>query len=166
LLQAERYLVLDERGRTSRYRLVQQHVAAALGSGGSIDECRRLLARLTVGALPVAVDERLASWHARYGAVAVRPAVLVEARSEDELDAALAEDSVQPFIQRRLGPLAAEVAAADALPAAQPKPGGATTLRERERDDEVVDGAPAVGPRGGESTSTGSDASRRLQRVL
>src|SRR5207302_971222 len=41
LLDAERYLVLLERGRPSRYHLVQSHVAAALGSGGSLDDCRR-----------------------------------------------------------------------------------------------------------------------------
>src|SRR5262249_14036708 len=34
LLEAERYLVLESRGRPSRYRLLQQHVASALGSGG------------------------------------------------------------------------------------------------------------------------------------
>jgi hypothetical protein len=115
LLLAERYLVLEERGRTSRYRLLQQHVAATLGSGGSIDECRRLLVRLSQGALPAPVAGRLESWYERFGATSIRPAVLVEARSEADLDAALAEERVQPFIQRRLGPLAAEVAAADAL---------------------------------------------------
>jgi hypothetical protein len=115
LLEVERYLVLDERGRTSRYRLVQQHLATALGAGGSVDDCRRLLTRLSRGALPEHVEDRLAAWRARYGAVSVRPAVVLDARTESELDSALAEDTVQPFIQRRLGPTTAEVAAADAL---------------------------------------------------
>jgi hypothetical protein len=115
LLEAERYLLLDERGRRSRYRLVQQHLAAALGAGGSVDECRRLLTRLSQAALPDRVEERLAAWRERYGAVAVRPVVLLDARTASELDSVLAEDTVQPFIQRRLGPTTAEVAAAEAL---------------------------------------------------
>jgi len=45
----------------------------------------------------------------------VRPSVVVEARTEAELDAALAEDTVKPFVRHRLGPTAAEVTAADAL---------------------------------------------------
>ncbi len=115
LLDAERYLVLEERGRLSRYRLLQQHVAAALGSGGSIGECRRLLGRLTQGPLPERIEERLSGWSERFGAITVRPSVVVEARTEAELDAALAEDTVKPFVRRRLGPTAAEVTAADAL---------------------------------------------------
>ncbi|HEY3062458.1 MAG TPA: hypothetical protein VGL99_26090 [Chloroflexota bacterium] len=115
LLDAERYLVLEERGRISRYRLVQQHVAAALGSGGSIDECRKLLVRLTRGPLPAAIEDALRAWRERFGALVLRPAVVLEARSAGELDVALAEESVAPFIQRRPGPTTAEVAAADAL---------------------------------------------------
>ncbi len=115
LLAAERYLVLEQRGRSSRYRLVQQHVAAALGSGGSIEECRKLLVRLTRAPLPDAIEERLRTWRDRFGALVVRPAVLLEASTEQELDAALTEPSVQPFIQRRPSPTTAEVAAADAL---------------------------------------------------
>jgi hypothetical protein len=115
LLQAERYLVLLRRDRPSRYHLVQSHVAAALGSGGSLAECRRLLLKLTQTSLPTEVDQRLAAWERRFGAVHVRPAVLVEARSETELDAALADERVRPFVRARLGPRAAEVAAADAL---------------------------------------------------
>ncbi|HET6318602.1 MAG TPA: hypothetical protein VFG86_19275 [Chloroflexota bacterium] len=115
LLEAERYVVLEERGRWSKYRLVQQHVAAALGSGGSIDDCRRLLERLTQAPLPERIEERLAAWSERFGAVTIRPSVLVEARTEAELDAALGEETVKPFVRHRLGPSAAEVAAADAL---------------------------------------------------
>jgi hypothetical protein len=116
LLEAERYLVLEQRGRLSRYRLVQQHVAAALGSGGSIEECRRLLRRVTQAArLPERIEERLAQWSERFGAISVRPSVVIEARTEEELDAALAEEIVRPFVRRRLGPTAAEVTAADAL---------------------------------------------------
>jgi hypothetical protein len=116
LLEAERYLVLEQRGRLSRYRLVQQHVAAALGSGGSIEECRRLLRRLTHAArLPERIEERLALWSERFGAISVRPSVVIEARTQEELEAALAEEMVRPFVRRRLGPTAAEVTAADAL---------------------------------------------------
>jgi hypothetical protein len=115
LLEAERYLVLQERGRDSRYHLVQQHVAAALSSGGSIEDCRALLVRLTQSALPGSVEERLQTWSERFGALAIRPAVLLEARDEHELEAALADPSARPFIRRRLGPSVAEVQAADAL---------------------------------------------------
>ena len=115
LLEAERYLVLQERGRPSRYHLVQSHVAAALGGGGSIAECRRLLRKLTQGPLPEAVDTKLAAWESRYGALGVRPAVLVEARSEAELDEAIADERVRPFVRARLGPTVAEVPAADVL---------------------------------------------------
>jgi hypothetical protein len=115
LLDAERYLVLLERGRRSRYHLVQSHVAAALGSGGSLDECRRLLLRLTEDVLPTAIEERLAAWRQRFGAVEVRPAVLVEARSPRELDEVLADDRIRPFVRARVGVTVAEVSAADAL---------------------------------------------------
>jgi hypothetical protein len=115
LLEAERYLVLIERGRPSRYHLIQSHVAAALGSGGSLADCRRLLVKLCGAPLPETVDERLSAWQDRFGAVGVRPAVLLEARSEAEMEAVLAGDAVRPFVRRRLGPTAAEVAAADAL---------------------------------------------------
>jgi hypothetical protein len=115
LLDAERYLVLRERGRPSRYHLVQAHVAAALAGGGSIGECRRLLARLTRADLPAAIDARLEEWQARFGALGVRPAVLVEARSAAELDAAIAEDGVRPLIRARLSPTVVEVPAADVL---------------------------------------------------
>jgi len=115
LLDAERYLVLRQRGRPSRYHLVQSHVAAALGSGGSTAECRRLLRKLTQGPLPEAVEDRLAAWERRFGALGVRPAVVLEAHTETELDAAIADEHVRPFVRARLGPTAAEVAAADVL---------------------------------------------------
>ena len=115
LLQAEAYLVLHERSRLSRYHLVQAHVAGALSSGGSLAECRRLLARLTQAELPRDVAERLASWEQRFGALSIRPAVLIEARSAAELDAAVADERVRPFVRARVGPAVAEVPAADAL---------------------------------------------------
>jgi hypothetical protein len=115
LLEAERYLVLHQRGRPSRYQLVQSHVSVALGGGGSIGECRRLLTRLTQAELPEAIDAKLQAWEARFGALAVRPAVLVEARTAAELDAAIAEEGVRPLIRARLGPTVAEVPAADVL---------------------------------------------------
>ena len=62
LLQAERYLVLKERGRLSRYELVQSNVAGALSNGGSIGECRQLLTRLTQTELPEAIADRLSAW--------------------------------------------------------------------------------------------------------
>jgi hypothetical protein len=115
LLQAERYLVLRERGRMSRYHLVQAHVAAALGAGGSVSECRQLLLRLTQDALPPSVEERLAAWERRFGALEIRPTVVVEAHAADELDEAIGDERVRPFVRRRLGPSVVEVAAADAL---------------------------------------------------
>jgi hypothetical protein len=115
LLEAERYLVLRERGRPSRYHLVQSHVAAALGSGGSMAECRGLLERLTQGPLPEVVEQRLLEWERRFGALQVRPAVVVEARTSDELDAALANERVRSFVRKRVSPTVAEIAAADAL---------------------------------------------------
>ncbi len=115
LLEAERYLVLHERGRPSRYHLVQAHVAAALGTGGSIADCRRLLLNLTRASLPETVDERLAAWEQRFGALSVRPAVLLEGRSTAELDEAIADERVRPFIRARLGTTVVEVPAAQAL---------------------------------------------------
>jgi hypothetical protein len=115
LLQAERYLVLRKRDRVSRYHLVQAHVAAALGSGGSIAECRELLSKLTQAPLPAPVSERLATWDQRFGALTIRPAVLLEARAPEDLDAVLNADSLRSLVRARLGPMAAEVAAAEAL---------------------------------------------------
>jgi hypothetical protein len=115
LLDAERYLVLLERGRPSRYHVVQSHVAAALGSGGSLDECRRLLVRLTAGGLPAGIEERLASWRQRFGAFSVRPAVVVETRSPADLDEVIADERMRSFFHARIGPTVAEVSAADAL---------------------------------------------------
>lgn len=114
LLQTERYLVLQERGRVSRYHLVQAHVAASLGGGGSIAECRQLLGRLTQGPLPALVEERLSAWEKRFGAVQLRPTVLLEAQSAAELDEAVTEERVRPFVRARLGPTVAEIAAATA----------------------------------------------------
>jgi hypothetical protein len=115
LLQAERYLVLRQRDRVSHYHLVQSHAAAALAGGGSIAECRQLLGQLTQGELPSAVEERLSTWDRRFGALDIRPAVLLEGRSAAELDAALSDEAARPFVRRRLGSAVAEVAAADAL---------------------------------------------------
>jgi hypothetical protein len=115
LLEAERYLVLHERGRPSRYHLVQAHVAAALGSGGSIADCRRLLLKLTRAALPETIEARLAAWEQRFGALSVRPAVLLEARSAAELEEAIADERARPFIRARLGSTVVEVPAAQAL---------------------------------------------------
>jgi len=115
LLRSERYLVLRERSRLSRYHLVQGHVAAALSSGGSIAECRELLQQLTRADLPAVVDERVSAWDARFGALTIRPAVIMEGRSAAEVDAAIAEEGVRPFVRGRLAPSTVEVAAADAL---------------------------------------------------
>jgi hypothetical protein len=115
LLRAERYLVLRQRERVSQYHLVQSHVASALTGGGSIAECRQLLGQLTQAALPTGVEERLSAWDRRFGALDLRPAVLLEGRSAAELDEALADEAVRPFLRKRLGPEVAEVAAADAL---------------------------------------------------
>jgi hypothetical protein len=115
LLDAERYLVLHERGRPSRYHLVQAHVAAALATGGSIADCRRLLLKLTRSAPPETIEERLAAWEQRFGALSVRPAVVLESRSEAELNEAIADERVRPFVRARLGETVVEVAAAQAL---------------------------------------------------
>jgi hypothetical protein len=112
---AERYFVLRERARVSRYELVQSHVAAALGAGGSLAECRKLLRQLTQTELPKSVEERLSAWEQRFGALEIRPAVLLEARTAHDLDAALAEERVRPFVRSRLSEKVAEVTAADAL---------------------------------------------------
>jgi hypothetical protein len=115
LLQAERYLVLRKRDRVSRYHLVQAHVAAALASGGSIAECRALLLQLTQAPLPLSVEERLEAWDQRFGALVIRPAVLLEARSASVLDAVLSEERIRSLVHGRLGSEVAEVAAAEAL---------------------------------------------------
>ncbi|MBV8715126.1 MAG: hypothetical protein JOZ65_08665 [Chloroflexi bacterium] len=115
LQQAERYLVLRKRDRISRYHLVQTHVAAALGAGGSIAECRELLSQLTQAPLPPVVAERLQAWDQRFGVLAIRPAVVLEARSPEDLDVVLDADSIRPLVRARLGPAAAEVAASEAL---------------------------------------------------
>lgn len=115
LLQAERYLVLRHRDRISRYHLVQGHVAAALGGGGSIAECRQLLRKLTQAALPDEIEARLVAWDRRFGALDIRPAVLLAARLAADLDEVLSVERVRPFVRSRLGPEVVEVAAADAL---------------------------------------------------
>ena len=74
-----------------------------------------LLGRLTQSGLPAAVEERLHNWSERFGALTIRPAVLLEARDQAELDAALSRPSTRSFVRRRLGPSVAEVQAADAL---------------------------------------------------
>jgi hypothetical protein len=90
-------------------------VAAALATGGSIAECRELLAVLTQGPLPTPVSERLGAWDERFGALEIRPAVLMQARSATDLEASLADDRVRAFVSARLGPQTVEVAAADAF---------------------------------------------------
>jgi hypothetical protein len=115
LLRAERYLVLRERSRVSRYHLVQAHVAAALGGGGSLAECRQLLELLTQAGLPQVVGERLDAWDRRFGALTIRPAVVLEGRSSADVDDGLADERVRPFVRGRLSPTLVEVAAADAL---------------------------------------------------
>jgi hypothetical protein len=112
LLEAERYIALEERGRVSTYRLEQSHVAAALGAGGSIQELRELLRRLTQAPLPHGVEHRLRTWEERFGALTLRPVVVLQARSEADLDAAIAEPAVRQLLSDRLGPSVAEVPAA------------------------------------------------------
>jgi hypothetical protein len=73
------------------------------------------LQRLTQSDLPASVDERLRVWDQRFGALAVRPAVLLEARTAAELDEAIADERVRSFIRGRLSGTVVEVAAADAL---------------------------------------------------
>jgi hypothetical protein len=115
LLRAERYLVLRERGRPSVYGLERERVAEALAAGGSLAECRGLLERLTQGPLPAQVSADLESWGERFGALSLRPAVLLEARGQSELEACLELRPVRGLVKRRLGPTAAEVAASEAL---------------------------------------------------
>jgi hypothetical protein len=113
LLRAERYLRLEYRAQISRYRLERGDVAAALQAGGSVDECRRLLVGLG-GPLPEAVEAGLAEAEAEFGALVLRPAVLLEARSAGELDA------LDPALFRsRPGPTVAEVPASQALAVAE-----------------------------------------------
>jgi hypothetical protein len=115
LLHVERYLALRERGRPSRYAFDRERVADALAAGGTIGECRGLLERLTQGRLPQRVAADLDTWSERFGALSLRPAVVLEARSEADLEAALDLRPVRALMKRRLGATAAEVAASDAL---------------------------------------------------
>ncbi len=119
LLRAERYLELRTRGQPSSYTLDRGRVGATLESGGSIQECTQLLERLTGGPLPGSVAAQLAAWESRFGALALRPAVILDARSAEELQAAAALEGVKPFIRRPLGPTVAEVPASHALELAQ-----------------------------------------------
>ena len=107
--------MLEERSRASRYRLDQQHVAAALARGGSIGECRRLLERLTQGALPPAIEAQLSAWDAAFGALVLRPAVVLEARSEALMDDLLTLEAILPFVRRRLGATVVDVPAAEVI---------------------------------------------------
>src|SRR5207244_9159409 len=83
--------------------------------GRSVGEGAQRLPRLRQSGLPEAIAARLSAWERRFGALVVRPAVLIEARSQGELDDALAGAQLRPFLRVRLGPTVAEVAAADAL---------------------------------------------------
>jgi hypothetical protein len=113
LLRVERYLQLDQRAQVSRYRLERTGIAAALLAGGSVDECRRLLVGLG-GPLPEAVDAGLSDAEAEFGALVLRPAVLLEARSAAQLDA------LDPTLLRsRPGPTVGEVPASQALAVAE-----------------------------------------------
>jgi len=115
LLRSERYLVLRERSRLSRYHLVQAHVAAALAGGGSIEDCRQVLGQLTQTALPESVESRLGAWDARFGALTIRPVVVLEGRTSADVEEVISADNVRPFVRGRLSPSVVEVAAADAL---------------------------------------------------
>jgi hypothetical protein len=115
LLRAERYLQLEERGRPSAYQLERERMAAALAAGGSVGECQALLERLTQTALPQHIAADLDTWGERFGALALRPAVLLEGRTGADLEAALKLRPLRSLIKRRLGQTAAEVAASDAL---------------------------------------------------
>jgi hypothetical protein len=115
LLRSERYLVLRERARVSRYHLAQTHVAAALAGGGSIDECRQILRQLTQADLPQGIEARLGAWDEQFGALTIRPAVVLEGRLASELDAVIGDEHVRPFVRGRLSPSVVEVTAADAL---------------------------------------------------
>src|SRR5262249_39685167 len=58
---------------------------------------------------------RLDAWGVRFGALTLRPTVVLEARSPAELDAVIDDANARPFVRQRLGPEAAEISAADAL---------------------------------------------------
>jgi hypothetical protein len=89
-------------------------MALALSAGGSILELRQLLGRLTGASLPAEVDARLSDWERRFGAIALRPAVLLEAREASDLDAVQELRAIRRVIRRRLSPTVAEVAASQA----------------------------------------------------
>lgn len=114
LLAAERYLRLEQRGQPSRYRLDRDRFASALSSGGSADECRELLTRLTGDTLPPDVERLLSDWEHRFGALVLRPAVLLEAHDAADLDEALAAEGIARLVKTRLSPTLAEVPASHA----------------------------------------------------
>ncbi len=119
LLRVERYLTLETRGQPSRYLLQRDRVAAALASGGSVEECRQLLERLTRGSLPDPVRGHLDEWQMRFGAIAVRPTVLVEARTPEDFAAIEALPGVKALLRRNLSPTVAEIPASHAADLAQ-----------------------------------------------
>jgi hypothetical protein len=61
------------------------------------------------------VASDLETWGERFGALSLRPAVVLEARVEPDLDAAVEIRAVRALVKRRLGPTTGEVAASDAL---------------------------------------------------
>ncbi len=119
LLHLERYVHPTSRGQPSRYTLDRNQIGAALATGGSVRECRELLAALTRGPLPEAVAKQLAEWESRFGAIVLRPTVVMEARTPADLDAAEAIDEVKPFVRRKLAPSVAEIPASHALDVAR-----------------------------------------------
>ena len=78
------------------------------------------------------------AWAGRFGALSVRPAVVLEARAAAELDEAIGAETVRPFVRARLGPSVVEVAAAQALELASSGSQRRQGLRARCRTSDAV----------------------------
>lgn len=112
LWQLEPYLLLEQRGPPSVYRLARLSFARGLEAGGSLDDLRRLLERGSGQPLPEAFAAALDRWAPRLGRIHIRPQVVLLTQTAEELDAILERAEVRAAIRERLGPRAASVPAA------------------------------------------------------
>ncbi len=103
LYRVEPYLELVQRQRVSRYRFTLSSVLVGLEKGGSWQELREMLRRLTPNAASTEVLDRVGEWASRYGRFLLEDATIVTAGTVEDAELLVGLPGVAACLGSRLG---------------------------------------------------------------